>query len=618
MVMTLRSGTVVRPCVVLFLIIQLLFFSQFLQTSSGQDVIFDHNEIWGNGTYNIVSKSNAVAQSFVASSHYTLTKISLHVKATKVADLNVTLQTSNFGLPSGAEIGYFDATSSPPLVTHEWMDFRALSDIDIVESTEYWIVTRCSEAMPNGYLWYTSDADAYPQGMMAVDDTGVGQVWSLNSADDEMFRIWGSPLSSALYFDIVVDRETAEPGDTLRFTIFFNNTGNADSAKVWINDSLPSGLEYLSDTASSLPFYSGGYRNGGDLHYNFTDVPPGSHFFVLRVEVNESVPLGSEVTNWAYMDYTDSIGFFVSSLGDGATCRIEYHEPSITVEAVADKDEVEGQDIVTYTIYFNNTGAGTANRVWINSTIPGNVEFLTSSPPPALNDGRDIRFAFDDVAPGTHSLTLAVVIEDGLPRDTTFVNSVVLNYTNSRDIPREGSFDSVISVLVNAGSEGGEETPMSSSLIFSIVIVVGSISAGATFVVMNRRKPVIDEVFFLHRSGELIRHYTRRMKPDVDSDILSGMLVAVQDFVSDTFKFRKGELNQLKFGEYHISIIRCKSAILAAVTAGPEPKKLESQLRDVCKEIETKLGDKLKKWSGMPDELSDADEIVKKLIIDKY
>ncbi len=618
MVMTLRSGTVVRSCVVLFLVIQLLFFSQFLHTSSGQDIIFDHNEIWGNGTYNVVSKSNAVAQSFVASSHYTLTRISLHVKATKVADLNVTLQTSNFGLPSGAEIGYFDATSSPPLVTHEWMDFHALNDIDIVESTEYWIVTRCSEAMPNGYWWYTSDADAYPQGMMAVDDTGAGLVWSLNSADDEMFRIWGSPLSSTLYFDIVVDRETAEPGDTLRFTIFFNNTGNADSAKVWINDSLPSGLEYLSDTASNLPFYSGGYRNGGDLHYNFTDVPPGSHFFVLRVEVNESVPLGSELTNWAYMDYTDSKGFYVSSLGDGATCRIEYHEPSITVEAVADKDEVEGQDVLTYTIYFNNTGAGTANRVWINSTIPGNVEFLTSSPPPALNDGRDIRFAFDGVAPGTHSLTLAVVIEDGLPGDTTFVNSVVLNYTNSRDIPREGSFDSVISVMVNAGSEGGEETPMSSSLIFSIVIVVGSISAGATFVVLNRRKPVIDEVFFLHRSGELIRHYTRRMKPDVDSDILSGMLVAVQDFVSDTFKFRKGELNQLKFGEYHISIIRCKSAILAAVTAGPEPKKLESQLRDVCKEIETKLGDKLKKWSGMPDELSDADEIVKKLIIDKY
>jgi len=618
MAMTIRPGAVVRPCVVLFLIIQLLFFSQFLHTSSGQDVIFDHNEIWGNGTYSVVSKSNAVAQSFTASNHYTLTKISLHVKATKIADLNVTLQTSNFGLPSGSEIGYFGATSLPPLATHDWMDFHALNDMDIVEGTEYWIVTKCSEAPPNGYWWYTSDADAYPEGMIAEDDTGEGQVWSLNSADDEMFRIWGSPLSSTLYFDLVVDREVAEPGETVRYTIFFNNTGNADSARVWINDSLPSGLEYLSDTASNLPFYSGGYRDGGDLHYNFTDVPPGSHSFVLRVEVNESVPLGSEVTNWAYMDYTDSMGFYVSSLGDGATCRIEYQEPSIVVDAVADMGEVEGQDILTYTIYFNNTGAGTANRVWINNTLPGNVEFLTSNPPPVLSDGRDIRFAFDDVAPGTHSLTLAVVIEDGLPGDTTFVNSVVLNYTNSRDIPREGSFDSVISVLTTAGSEGGEETTMSSSLIFSIVIVVGSISAGATFVVMNRRKPVIDEVFFLHRSGELIRHYTRRMKPDVDSDILSGMLVAVQDFVSDTFKFRKGELNQLKFGEYRIAIIRCKNAILAAVTAGPEPKKLESQLRDVCKEIETKLGDKLDGWSGMPDELSDADEIIKKLIIDRY
>lgn len=618
MAMTIRPGTVVRPCVVLFLIIQLLFFSQFLHTSSGQDVIFDHNEIWGNGTYSVVSKSNAVAQSFVASTHYTPTKISLHVKATKIADLNVTLQTSNFGLPSGSEIGYFGATSLPPLATHDWMDFYALNDMDIVEGTEYWIVTKCSEAPPNGYWWYTSDADAYPEGMIAEDDTGEGQVWSLNSADDQVFRIWGSPLSSTLYFDLVVDREVAEPGETVRYTIFFNNTGNADSAKVWINDSLPSGLEYLSDTVSNLPFYSGGYRDGGDLHYNFTDVPPGSHSFVLRVEVNESVPLGSEVTNWAYMDYTDSMGFYVSSLGDGATCRIEYQEPSIVVDAVADMREVEGQDILTYTIYFNNTGTGTANRVWINNTLPGNVEFLTSNPPPVLSDGRDIRFAFDDVAPGTHSLTLAVVIEDGLPGDTTFVNSVVLNYTNSRDIPREGSFDSVISVLTTAGSEGGEETTVSSSLIFSIVIVVGSISAGATFVVMNRRKPVIDEVFFLHRSGELIRHYTRRMKPDVDSDILSGMLVAVQDFVSDTFKFRKGELNQLKFGEYRIAIIRCKNAILAAVTAGPEPKKLESQLRDVCKEIQTKLGDRLEGWSGMPDELSDADEIIKKLIIDRY
>jgi uncharacterized repeat protein (TIGR01451 family) len=595
-----------------------MLFSQVIQTSSAQELIFDHNEIWGNGTYSVVSKSNAVAQSFVASSHYTLTKISLHVQATRVADLNVTVQTSNFGLPSGAEIGFFTAISSPPLVTHEWMDFIAINQVSIDDSTEYWIVTKCNEATPNGYWWFTSDGDAYPQGMIAEDNTGAGQVWTTNSLDDQMFRIWGSPLSSVLYFDLVVDRDAAEPGDTLEYTIFFNNTGNADSAKVWINDSLPSGLEYMSDTASNLPSYSGGFRDGEDLHYNFTDVPPGSHSFVLRVRVNESFPLDSNVTNWAYMDYTDSMGFFVSSLGDGATSRIEYYEPSIVVEATVDMNEVKGQDIVTYTIYFNNTGTGTANHVWVNNTLPGNVAYVTSNPPPALINGSDLHFAFSDVAPGANSLTITVSIDAGLPNGTFFVNSVTLNYTNSRDVPLEGSFDSVISVS-NGSEPGGEEDPgMSPSLIFSIVAVVGSVSAGATFVVLNRKKSAIDEVFFLHRSGELIKHYTRRMKPDVDSDILSGMLVAVQDFVSDTFKFRKGELNHLKFGEYRIAIIRSEHAILAAVTEGPEAKKLETQLKAVSKEIEEKLGDDIADWSGIPEELDAADAIIKKLIMDRY
>jgi len=209
------------------------------------------------------------------------------------------------------------------------------------------------------------------------------------------------------------------------------------------------------------------------------------------------------------------------------------------------------------------------------------------------------------------------MIDDDLPKGTTFVFSVGLNCTNSRDMPMQGSFDSTISVM--AGVSNGEgDRPISPSLLASIVLVVGFVSAGAAFVMMNRRRSAIDEVFFLHRSGELIKHYTRRIKPDVDSDILSGMLVAVQDFVGDTFRFKKGELNRLNFGEYQIAIIRGKYALLAGVTSGSEPRKLESQLREACKEIEKRYGSKLQSWSGMPDELEGADDIIKKLIIDRY
>lgn len=615
--MRIWARAVARPTVVLFLLFHLLVFSLLLETSFGEETIFDHNEIWGNGTYSVVSKSNAVAQSFTASSHYALTKISLHLEANRDSELNVTVQTSNFGVPSGTEIGYFTAASSPPILTNDWMEFYALSQIDIQKNTTYWVVAKCSEAPPNGYFWYTSDMDAYPSGMMAQDDTGNGDAWSLNSADDQMFRVWGTPLSSTLYFDLLVDKDIAEPGETLQYAIFFNNSGNAKSAKVWINDSLPSGLDYLSDTASNLPFFSGGYRDGVHLHFNFTDVPPGSHSFNLRVAVNVSLPVGTELTNWAYMDYTDSMGQYVSSLGDGVTSRIEFREPNIVVKVVVSEENVESQDMITYTIYFNNSDTGTANHVWINNTIPEDVEFLTSNPPPAWNDSQDYRFIFNDVSPGGHSLTITVMIERGLPEETTLVNSVVLNYTNSRDIPKQGSFDSIISVLVS-GSGTESDWLMSPSLLASIVLVVGSISAGATFVIMNRKKPAIDEVFFLYRSGELIKHYTRRIKPDVDSDVLSGMLVAVQDFVSDSFRFKKGELNRLKFGECQIMIVQSEHVILAAITAGPEPRRLESQLRDVCMEVERRFADKLEKWSGLPEDFGGADEIIQRLIVDKY
>ncbi|TLZ58816.1 MAG: hypothetical protein E6K16_08050, partial [Methanobacteriota archaeon] len=59
---------------------------------------------------------------------------------------------------------------------------------------------------------------------------------------------------------------------------------------------------------------------------------------------------------------------------------------------------------------------------------------------------------------------------------------------------------------------------------------------------------LIDDVFLLYNDGLLIKHETRRLKPDVDSDILSGMLTAVQAFVKDSFRSDEGdELNEMTF-----------------------------------------------------------------------
>src|SRR3990172_1619489 len=75
----------------------------------------------------------------------------------------------------------------------------------------------------------------------------------------------------------------------------------------------------------------------------------------------------------------------------------------------------------------------------------------------------------------------------------------------------------------------------------------------------------LEDVFVLHRSGLLLKHYTRRLRPNMDSDVLSGMLAAVQGFIKDAFREEAGTLDEIQFGDLRIRLSDSKSTILAAL-----------------------------------------------------
>src|SRR5437773_4909537 len=81
---------------------------------------------------------------------------------------------------------------------------------------------------------------------------------------------------------------------------------------------------------------------------------------------------------------------------------------------------------------------------------------------------------------------------------------------------------------------------------------------------------IVEDVFLLnHRDGVLIKHETRRLRPDVDTDILSGMLTAVQQFVKDALRGDDyADLNEMTVGHMHILIGRGKWLVLAARIEG--------------------------------------------------
>jgi len=150
-----------------------------------------------------------------------------------------------------------------------------------------------------------------------------------------------------------------------------------------------------------------------------------------------------------------------------------------------------------------------------------------------------------------------------------------------------------------------------------LLLVLAAVGGAAFFLIMRRRAPaasakpaaaapakgdeqaVIDDVFLLHaKDGLLIKHETRRLKPDIDTDILSGMLTAVQQFVKDSFRTEEGELDEMTFGEMHILIGRGKWLIVASMVTGGSTESMADQIQKSIKEMEDQHWDQLEDWDG--------------------
>jgi hypothetical protein len=112
------------------------------------------------------------------------------------------------------------------------------------------------------------------------------------------------------------------------------------------------------------------------------------------------------------------------------------------------------------------------------------------------------------------------------------------------------------------------------------------------------RNYTIEEVFLIYKDGRLIVHNTRRLKPDMDKDVLTGMLTAVQNFVKDSFSEEKGHLNELKYGNLKILMENGPRANLAVVISGVEPSTLRYNIKTLLQGIHDKYMNVLDDWDG--------------------
>ncbi len=434
------------------------------------------------------------------------------------------------------------------------------------------------------------------------DGTLLGQVSAFAGVDVRVIR--------DLALSKVADAGLAYPGGLATFTIWYNDTAAGPLGPVWLNDTLPSGMRYSASTPTAVV-------SGNGVRWQFPSASVGPNSVQLVVEILSGVSNGTLLTNTVTGDYVD---------GSGNQGQREVASASVTASdllpkfdtfvKVASQTTVYPDATVRFTIYFNNTGFDLASFVTIEDTIPVGTFLANPSVAPAASLGRWNQWVFANVAPGPHSVSYDLVLQEATP-GATLVNLAFLNATFGSGGSRAEPPRSAV-VRVVAGTGSSSPWPLAGGAI-ALLAIAGLVG----FRVLRRPPTVIDEVFLLHKDGLLIKHYTRRMRPDVDSDILSGMLIAVQNFVNESFigsegLQREGVLDELRFGAFRIVIERGEWVIVAAVLSGDPTNRVKDAVKAAIRGLEAKLGPTLADWSGDMRSVEGADAFMQDLITGKY
>ena len=112
----------------------------------------------------------------------------------------------------------------------------------------------------------------------------------------------------------------------------------------------------------------------------------------------------------------------------------------------------------------------------------------------------------------------------------------------------------------------------------------------------------IQEMYLIYNDGRMISSLMDE-EAKVDSDIMSSMLTAINDFVKDSFQ-TSGNLGSIDYGENQIILERGKHTILASVVYGEANRDLRSRMGRALTKIESEHSSKLRSWDGDVDSLS--------------
>ena len=386
---------------------------------------------------------------------------------------------------------------------------------------------------------------------------------------------------------LIVDRSTAERGDIVTATLFYNNTGSGPALVAWANWSLNGHYELVDLTPPVLFAPS---ANGFDV--TLPNVGPGDHALVARLRVIRGMSDGLLMDLQVGWEATNVNG--TSYGGTTMQAEVTLSAPAASLSLSASESRIEVGSVFALNVTIRNTGGAVAVG-WLNLTPPRGLEYVTHTGPllatqgpglitwevSALPAGTAIGFEIlfqGPENPGVETLRLSLAYTDqrGSPPETVLSNQVFLEFLGSPGL-LGGGFPWWLLLLLAA--------------------------AGATMAYLLTRRfrsgPDIEEVFVVHQRGVLIAHRSKTLTPDKDEDVLAAMLSAVQSFIQDAFNQHEDTpVRGLQFDKFNILVEQGTHHYVAVVFRGRDNGSLQARLHELSQRIEVEFGEILAQWQG--------------------
>jgi tetratricopeptide (TPR) repeat protein len=125
----------------------------------------------------------------------------------------------------------------------------------------------------------------------------------------------------------------------------------------------------------------------------------------------------------------------------------------------------------------------------------------------------------------------------------------------------------------------------------------------------------IEGAFLIYRDGRVIAHWSRRSDFAADAEVVSGMLSAIQDFITQSFSGTPGgALREVRHGGLDLIVEHGENAFLAVVVAGPRPFGLQEQMKGLLASFHQKYAKELDRWDGVVDRFEGVEDILRELV----